>query len=139
MAWAIDDPRGSCGSVFSSQVFRVSMSGLDFCCRTARRMSASSPRISASIWQSSAIRLRASLAIGAGGDLGDLEPLPSPMRPTLCQGDRAADPLGIGEFAVGGPRVRAARGPRTGAGIGLQHAGIIPESAIACSPPRPGA
>src|SRR4051812_43524315 len=47
---AVDEPLGSCGSVFSSRLFKASMSGLDFCCRIARRASASSPRISASIW-----------------------------------------------------------------------------------------
>src|SRR4051812_30675396 len=45
----------------------------------------------------------------------DVEPLPPPMGPTVCKPHRAADPLGIGEFVVGG------------IGIGLQHAGVAPQ------------
>jgi hypothetical protein len=69
MAWAIDEPPATCARVFSSQALSASRSGLVFCCRAARRSSALLPRISASISYSSAIRFRASMAVGAGGDL----------------------------------------------------------------------
>ena len=69
MARAIDDPVATCTRVFSSQVFSAMTRRFAFSCRATRRSLALLPRISTSIWYSSAIRLSSSVAIGAGGDL----------------------------------------------------------------------
>jgi hypothetical protein len=102
-------------SVLSSQGFSSSTSGLIFRCRTARRSSALWPGISASISDNLAIRSRASVAIGARCGIGEFEELPSAMRPTIGQADRAAVALRIGKPAVGG------------VAVSLEHTGEFPE------------
>jgi hypothetical protein len=129
---------GSCASLFPSQVFSVATSGSDFCCRTARRSSASLPRSrlrSGRVRRSVAGFRRRSAPTGiwrcrstAAASAPD-KTRPSPVR----------RPAWDRRVCRRQPPVRAVRGPRTGSGVGVQHAGAALEQLDACLPPRPGA